>query len=96
MKPSEALSGRRPQVRAIVIAHRARNPRVFGSTARGEDDASSDLDILIDPTDATSLLDIGAIRHELTELLGVDVDVVTPKALPQNAYRAALRDAIAV
>jgi predicted nucleotidyltransferase len=34
----------------------------------------------VDPTPKTSLLDIGAIRHELRELLGVKVDVLTPGA----------------
>jgi predicted nucleotidyltransferase len=48
-----------------------------------------DLDILIDPTAETTLFDIGAIRHELLNLLGVPVDVVTPKA-PSDKLRAAV------
>jgi predicted nucleotidyltransferase len=48
MKPSAALSTHRDAVRRIVEAHRARNPRVFGSAARGEDRDDSDLDLLID------------------------------------------------
>ncbi|MFM2330332.1 MAG: hypothetical protein RLZZ494_2435, partial [Pseudomonadota bacterium] len=49
----------------------------------------SDLDVLIDPTPDTTLLDIGAIRHELVQLLGVPVDVLTPNALPEH-FRAAV------
>jgi predicted nucleotidyltransferase len=45
------------------------------------------LDLLIDPTPETTLFDIGAIRHELSKLLGVPVDVLTPNALPDN-FRA--------
>jgi hypothetical protein len=42
---------------------------------------------LIDPTPETTLFDIGAIRHELLQLLGVHVDVLTPNALPAS-FRA--------
>jgi predicted nucleotidyltransferase len=51
---------------------------------RGDDTESSDLDLLIDPTPETTLMDIGAIRFELSELLGIPVDVATPKALPER------------
>lgn len=86
MKPSEALASNRAAIRHVVESHRACNARVFGSVLRGQDTALSDLDILIDPTPETTLFDIGAIRHELGELLGVQVDVLTPNALP-DAFR---------
>jgi len=86
MRPSTALNTYRDQIRAIVNAHHAVNARVFGSVIRNEDTDSSDLDVLIDPTAETSLMDIGAIRLELKALLGVNVDVVTPNALP-DAFR---------
>lgn len=54
---------------------------------QGCDSEGSDLDLLVDPTPETTLFDIGAIRHELLELLGVPVDVLTPKALPEK-FRA--------
>lgn len=54
---------------------------------QGCDTEGSDLDLLVDPTPETTLFDIGAIRHELLELLGVPVDVLTPKALPEK-FRA--------
>jgi hypothetical protein len=74
MKPSEALSANRAAIRRVVNSHRASNARVFGSAMRGEDSEHSDLDILIDPTAETTLFDIGAIRRELRELLGVTAD----------------------
>lgn len=91
MKPSTLLDSNRAAIRSIVESHRARNARVFGSVLRGEDTESSDLDILIDPTPETTLLDIGAIRHELGLLLGVRVDVLTPGALPER-FRALVLD----
>lgn len=77
-------------------AHRAVNARVFGSAIHGDDTEDSDLDILIDPTPETTLLDIGAIRHELLQLLGVPVDVVTPKALPEKFRATVLAEAVPV
>ena len=59
MRPSQVLNFHREQIRAIVMAHRATNVRVFGSVVRNEDTDSSDLDLLIDPTPETSLMDIG-------------------------------------
>ena len=56
----------------------------------------SDLDLLIDPTPDTTLFDIGAIRHELLQLLGVPVDVLTPKALPEKFRTVVLSEAVPV
>jgi len=84
MKPSTAYQQHRDAIRQIVERHRAKNPRIFGSVLHGLDTDESDLDILIDTTEETSLFDIGAIRTELTELLGVEVDVLTPRALPER------------
>jgi len=63
---------------------------------QGCDTEESDLDLLIDPTPETTLFDIGAIRHELLELLGVPVDVLTPKALPEKFRETVLAQAVPV
>ena len=93
MKHSEALPLNRAAIRQVVAAHRACNARVFGSVLRGEDRDGSDLDLLVDPTPETTLLDIGAIRHELGKLLGVPVDVLTPNALPDRFRAQVLAEA---
>jgi len=67
---------------------------VFGSVVRGEDTDVSDIDLLVDPTAETTLLDIGAMRHELLDLLGVPVDVVTPNALPMEFRDRVLAEAV--
>ncbi len=84
MKPSIAYQQHREAIRQIVERHHAKNPRIFGSVLRGEDTDGSDLDILIDTTEETTLFDVGAIRTELIDLLGVEVDVLTPGALPER------------
>jgi predicted nucleotidyltransferase len=96
MKPSLALSSHRDAIRRIVESHRARNARVFGSVVHGDDTDDSDLDLLIDPTPDTTLMDVAAIQVELEELLGVTVDVLTPKALPDKFRGAVLAEAIPV
>ncbi|HXT07959.1 MAG TPA: nucleotidyltransferase family protein [Roseiarcus sp.] len=93
MKPSERLNAHREAIRAIVAAHRASNLCVFGSVARGEDTEESDLDILIDPAQRMSLFNLGAIYNELAELLGVEVDVLTPNALPEKFRDRVLAEA---
>ncbi|WP_424193393.1 nucleotidyltransferase family protein [Ampullimonas aquatilis] len=93
MKPSDALDAHRLAIRCVVESHRAKNVRVFGSVLHGQDTENSDLDLLIDPTPETSLFDIGAIRHELHQLLGVRVDVLTPQALPDKFRTQVLAEA---
>ena len=96
MRPSDALQAHRVAIRGVVEAHRASNPRVFGSVADGADTEYSDLDILVDPTPDTTLFDIGAIRYELRKLLGVRVDVLTPNGLPDKFREAVLAQALPV
>ena len=96
MKPSEVLQTHREAIRRVVESHRARNARVFGSAIHGDDTEDSDLDILIDPTPDTTLFDIGAIRHELLQLLGIQVDVLTPRALPEKFRAKVLAEAVPV
>lgn len=93
MKPSEHLLHHREAIRAIALRHRAADVLVFGSVLSGEDREGSDLDLLIQPTLRTSLMDIGAIQFEVSELLGIAVDVITPNALPEHFKQEVLRDA---
>ena len=96
MKPSIPFQANRATIRSVVERHRACNARVFGSVLHGNDHEGSDLDILIDPTPETTLFDIGAIRHELLQLLGVRVDVLTPNALPDKFRGKVIAEALPV
>ena len=93
MKPSVVLATHREAIRRVVAAHRVSDARVFGSVLHGSDTEFSDLDLLVEPTPETTLLDIGAIRHELLQLLGIPVDVVTPVALPEGTRAQVLAQA---
>ena len=98
MRPSEALSLHRSQIREIALRHRVSSVRVFGSALHGDDtaDLDLDLDLLVEPTEQTTLMDIGAIRFELKQLLGMEVDVLTPNSLPASFRDQVLREAMAV
>ena len=96
MRPSEALFLHRTRIREIALSHRVCNVRVFGSVLRGDDGPDSDLDLLVEPTAQTTLLDIGAIRCELKSLLGLEVDVLTPGGLPSRFRDQVLREAVPV
>jgi len=85
MRPSQALE-----------AHRVRNVRVFGSVLHNTDTEGSDLDLLVDPTGEATLFDIAAIIDETERLLGIPVDVLTPKALPDKFRQYVLDEAVPV
>lgn len=93
MRPSQALTANRSAIRKVTLAHRTANARVFGSVVHRTDTEESDLDILVDPTPDTTLFDIAAIRFKLRNLLGVQVDVLTPNALPERIRQKVLSEA---
>lgn len=93
MRPSQALALHRARIRQIALSHHVRDIRVFGSSLRGEDLDGSDLDLLVEPTAETTLFDIGAIRFELKQLLGLEIDVLTPDALPEKFRAQVLEEA---
>ena len=67
----------RRDILRIAAGHGARNVRLFGSVARGEDNATSDIDLLVDMDSDRSLLDLIALGQELEELLDRKVDILT-------------------
>ena len=54
---------------------------IFGSYARGEENEKSDLDILIDFETKVNLLELIGIEQEISERLGIKVDLITLRSL---------------
>ena len=81
MRPSAALAAKRNQVLALAAARGARELRVFGSVARGEDHEGSDIDLLISIPLGTSLLQIVGLQQEIEDALGMRVDLCTEREL---------------
>lgn len=88
------LRRRRSQLLEAVTASGLSNPRVFGSVARGEDTASSDVDLLVDLGAGGDVLALYELRERLTALLGIGVDVTTPSIMRPAIRDAALAEAV--
>lgn len=88
------LRQRRKAINELATKRRAGNVRVFGSVARGEDTASSDVDLLVDLGKGVGLLGLIGLERELSELLGVDVDVVPADMLKPGIRERVLREAV--
>ena len=74
-------------IKAIAARHKAFNVAVFGSVARGEDDPTSDIDLLVDFLPGASLVDEFRLENELREFLKVRVDVVSRRGLkPRDSH----------
>jgi len=74
--------------------HGAYNVRLFGSVARGDAGADSDIDLLVDMLPGRSLFDLGGLWSDLNDLLGVHVDVVTEQGLGPRICERVLREAV--
>jgi hypothetical protein len=86
----------REEILELAASHHAANVRVFGSIARGEEAGSSDVDLLVDMEAGRSLLDQVRLRRALSDLLGVDVDVVTSGGLLERDRSTILGEAIPI
>jgi hypothetical protein len=84
----------RTEVLRIAAHHGARNLRIFGSVARNEDEAASDIDILVDLEPGRTLLDLVAVKQDLEDLLGREIDVLTEAALSPYLRDAVLKEAV--
>lgn len=92
-----ALRARRREALALIRAHGARNPRVFGSTARGEDRPESDIDLVVDfDFDERGIFPLVDLREALCTLLGEKVDLVGTDLLKPEVLAAIERDGVAL
>ena len=71
------------------------NPRLFGSVARGDATADSDIDLLVDllPGGGNELMRVAGISEELSQLLGRRVDVVASSLLRDGVSKSAMAEA---
>lgn len=82
------------EILGIATRYGASNIRVFGSVARGEDRADSDIDFLIDLEPGRTLLDLGGLYADLQDLLGRNVDVVTEGGISKYIRRQVMAEAV--
>ncbi len=90
---NQLLTKYRATIYKIAKKHGVQSIRVFGSFARGEENKDSDIDLLVELDPKRSLLDIIALKHEMEDLTGRKVDVVTPAAISPYIAEQILREA---
>ena len=96
MRPSEALAKHRDQVLEIIGRYPVSNPRVFGSAARGEDQETSDLDLLVHVEGPMSYFDLAGLALELEALLGCKIDLGEDTSVRKHAAESIFSDARAI
>ena len=94
MTLDDIRNSRREEILRLAAAHGASNVRVFGSVARGDQTADSDIDLLVDLAPNRSLMDLGGLLVDLQGLLGARVDVATEQMLKPRVRAGALVDAV--
>lgn len=91
------LRSKRQAVKTIAQGCRAESLALFGSYARGEAKAESDIDLLVSFAPGATLFDHARLEAELSELLGTRVDVVSSAVLKDDAFgRQVRQEAIAL
>ncbi|KKP63097.1 MAG: polymerase beta domain protein region protein [Candidatus Roizmanbacteria bacterium GW2011_GWC2_34_23] len=61
----------------ILQGYKVKKAALFGSYARGDNNEKSDIDILIEPANGTTLFDMAGMQIDLQDSLKKSVDVVT-------------------
>lgn len=98
MLPSKLIQARRRDIQQLMERYpMLTNLRVCGSVARGEDTEGSDIDFLVEPGPEATLFDLGGLREDLVDLLGVPVDVISIKGRMDKAMKETLlREAVTI
>lgn len=94
MNVYQQIREKREEILRIAEEHGARRVRLFGSVARREARADSDVDFLVELEPGRSLLDHAALMQDLESLLGCPVDVATYRGLRERIRDRVLREAI--
>lgn len=92
----QLLRSRRDEILECAAGHGAANVRVFGSVARGETGAESDVDLLVKMESGRSLLDLVGLWQDLEDLLGTHVDVLSEGGVSPHLRERIYADAVAL
>ena len=90
---AQVVRDKREEILRISASHGAHNVRIFGSVARGEAGADSDVDFLVDMGSGRTLLDLAHLFIDLEDLLGCKVDVVAAEGLHWYIRERVMREA---
>jgi uncharacterized protein len=93
MSIEQMLHEKRREIEQIAAHHGVVRMRVFGSAAREDATAESDIDVLVDTGPITSPWFPAGLMLDLEALLGRRVEIVTERALRAELRESVLRDA---
>jgi len=94
MTAREDVLARLDRAAPELRAHAVKELWLFGSAAREELKAGSDIDILVDFDAPVTLFEFARLRRRLESLLGRPVDLVTRDALKPQLREQILREAV--
>jgi len=90
MSRREQVLAKRDEILELAARHGASDVRLFGSVARGDEHAESDVDFLVRMGQGRSLFDVGGLLMDLQDLLGCKVDLVTEHRSLKPRFREAV------
>jgi predicted nucleotidyltransferase len=94
-----ALQSLRGALFPVFVRNSVIRAAVFGSYARGEQTARSDIDFLVEFAPGATLLDFGALHEDIRETLGIETDILTDHSLskePKDFAENVLKDAVVI
>jgi predicted nucleotidyltransferase len=94
MLTRQSIREHRDAILEIARRYGASNIRIFGSVARGDATASSDLDLIVRFEAGRSLLDHGGLVMDLRELLGMRVDVIDEDGMRPRFRQNVMKEAV--
>ena len=77
----DLVLSRRNEIDRLVRDHHGRSVSVFGSVARGEETSESDIDLLVNFDEQSTLFDLLHLQEAIVGFLGTSVDIVAAKGL---------------
>ena len=96
VRMTESVKQLREQLLPVLKRHGVIRAGLFGSAARGEARAGSDIDVVVEFEKGRSLFDQSGLRLDLVEILGRAADVVTYGSLHPRLRERILREQILI
>ncbi len=86
----------RKEIIEILKKHGAKKISIFGSYIRGDATSKSDLDIIVEFEEPKGLISFVGIENELSDTLGIKVDLLTERAISPYLIDRILKEAVVI
>lgn len=86
----------RQRIVSVLRKHGVSHAAVFGSLAKGSANEASDLDILVELQEESSLLDLASLKIDLQDVLRRDVDVLTFRSIHPRLKEQVLKERVPI